>query len=110
MVLFFIDINQTQIYKIPYRDSSHDEIEKIMSFNYVNLFKPNEHTKDYHLWKPNYENFLFEIRDKKYIYAGEKVITFETNDIIVKQSLDIGFNNINFPNAYVEENFYFMLQ
>ena len=39
---------------------------------------------------------------------GEKVINFETNDIKVKYSLDLGFNYIKFPYAYGEENFYFM--
>ena len=32
------------IYKMPYRDISHREIEISLSFNYLNLFKPNEHT------------------------------------------------------------------
>ena len=40
---------------------------------------------------------------------GEKVITFETNDILVKHSLDPGFNDIEFPYAYGEENISFML-
>ena len=48
------------------------------------MFKPNEHTEDYHNKKPNDENFQFQTGDKIYIYIGEKVITFETNDIIVK--------------------------
>ena len=40
---------------------------------------------------------------------GENVIIFETKDIIVKESLDLGFNSIKFPYAYGEENIYFML-
>ena len=36
-----------------------------MSFNYLNVFKPNEHTKDYHFRKSIDENLLFEIEDKK---------------------------------------------
>ena len=46
MVLIFSDLNKAQIYKIPYRNSSHNEIETLMSFNYLNFFKPNEHTED----------------------------------------------------------------
>ena len=79
-----------------------------MSFKYLNLFKPNELTEDYHIGKPNDEIFLFERGDKKYFYVGEKLLTFETNDIIVKSSLDLGFNDINYPIAYGEENIYFM--
>ena len=51
MVLYISDLNRAQIYKMPLRDSSHLEIEKILSFNYSNLFKPNEHTEDYHVKK-----------------------------------------------------------
>ena len=40
---------------------------------------------------------------------GEKVITSERNDIIVKYFLDLYFNDIKFPYAYGEENIYFML-
>ena len=100
MVLIFNDLKKTQIYKIPYRDSPHREIEIVTSFDYVNLFKPNEHTEDYHIRKPNDENFLFEVEDKKYIYVGEKVISFETNDIIVKYSSEFGYNHNKFPYAY----------
>ena len=38
-----------------------------MSFDYLSLFKPNEHKEDYHITKPNKENFLFEIGDIIYI-------------------------------------------
>ena len=80
-----------------------------MSFKYLSLLNPNEHTEDYHIRKPNDENFRFENGDKIYIFVGEKVFTFETNDIIIKYSLDLDFNDINFPYAYGEENIYFML-
>ena len=40
---------------------------------------------------------------------GEKIISFETNDKIVKYSSELGFNDIKFPFAYGEENIYFML-
>ena len=109
MVLIFTDLNKTQVYKIPYRNSPHQEIEILMSFDYLHLFRPNEHTEDYHVRKPNDENFLFKIEDKKYIYVGEKLVTFETDDEIEKYSSEIGFNDVKFPYAYGEENIYFML-
>ena len=74
MVLIFSDLNKAQIYKMPCRDSPHHEIEILMSFDYLNVFKPNEHTEDYHIRQPNDEDFLLAIGDKKYIYVGEKVI------------------------------------
>ena len=109
MVLVFSDLKKAQIYKTLYTDSRHHEIEIVLSCNYLNLFKPNEHTVDYYIRKPNDEFSQIEIEDKNYIYVGEKVITFETNDIIVKYSLDIGLSDMKFPYAYGEEYIYFML-
>ena len=63
---------------MPCKVSSHDEIEILMSFNFLNVFKPNEHTEHYHVRKPNDENFLFEIDDKNYIYVEEKVLLKKT--------------------------------
>ena len=51
---------------MPYRDSPHHEIEILMSFIYLNSFKPNEHKEDYHKRKLNDENFQFKNEDKKY--------------------------------------------
>ena len=83
IVLIFSDLNKTQIYKTPYKDSPHHETGILMSFNYLNLFKPNECKEDYHSRGPNYKIFLFEIENKYFFYVGEKLITFETMDIIV---------------------------
>ena len=109
MVLLFSDLNKAQIYKLPYWDSPHHEIEILMSFHYLNVFRPNEHTENYHIRKPKNENFLFEIGEKKYIHVGEKFISFETNDEIVKYSSEHCFNDVKFPFAHGEENIYFML-
>ena len=46
MVLIFSESNKTQIFKMPYRDSPHHEIEIVMSFNYLNVFKRIEHTEE----------------------------------------------------------------
>ena len=104
MVLLFTDLNKGQIYKMPYRDSPHREIEIPMSFDYLNLFGPNEHTEDSYIRKPNNENFLFKIEDKKYIHVGEKLFSFEADDEIVKYSSEHGSNNIKFPLAHGKEN------
>ena len=80
----------------------------IMSFNYLNSFRPNEDVEGYHIRKPHDANFLFEVEDKKYIHAGEKVFTFETNDEIVNRFSKLGFNDIKYPFAYGQENIHFM--
>ena len=67
---------------MPYRDSPHQGIEIVLSFDYLNLLKTNEHTPDYYIRKPNNENFLFEIEVKSYVHVGEKLFKFETNDEI----------------------------
>ena len=109
MVLIFTDLKKAQIYKIPYRNSPHQEIEILMSFDYLHLYRPNEHTEDYYILKPNNENFLFKIEDNKYIHVGENLFSFETNDEIVKYSSKHGNNDVKYPYAYSEENIYFML-
>ena len=98
MVLFFTDLNKAQIYKIPYRNSPHQEIEILMNFDYLHLFRPK---KD--------ENFLIKIEDKKYIHVGDALITFETKDEIVKYYSEYGFNDVKFPYAHGKENIYFLL-
>ena len=99
MGLIFTDLKKAQIYKMPYRNSPHHEIEILMSFDYLRLFRPNEHN----------ENFLFEIEDKKYTHVGHKLFSFETNDEIVKYSSEHGNNDVKYPYAYGGENMYFML-
>ena len=109
MVLLFSDLSKAQIYKIPYRDSPHHEMEILMTFDYLHSIKPNEHTEDYYIRKPNDENFLFKNEDKKDIYVGEKIFISETNDEIEKFCSEHGYNDIKYPYAYGEENIYFML-
>ena len=72
-----------------------------MSFKYLKLFKANEDTEE--------KNFLFEIEDKKYNFARENSISFETSDKIVKYFSKEGSNDIKYPYAYSKENIYFML-
>ena len=40
---------------------------------------------------------------------GEKLFSFETNDEIVKNSSEHGFNEVKFSFAHGKENIYFML-
>ena len=74
-----------------FRDCLHNELELLVSSNYLNVFKLNEHTEDYHIREPINGNFLFEIENKKYVYVGNEVITFETNDILVKKIVTLRF-------------------
>ena len=80
-----------------------------MTFHHLHLFRPNEDCEDYHIRKPNDENFLFKIEDKKYIHVGEKLFSFETSEEIVKYSSEHGFNDVKFSFALGKENIYFML-
>ena len=92
LVLIFSDLNKAQIYKMRYRDSPHHEIEILMSFDYLNVFGPDENNKD--------GNFLFEIENKKYVHVGEKLFSFETNDKIVDYFSEHGNNDVKYPFAY----------
>ena len=73
------------------------------------MFRPNEHTEDYHIRKPKNESFLFKIGDKKYFHVGENLFSFETNEKIIKYSSEHGHNDIKFPFARGNEETYFML-
>ena len=64
LVLIFSDLNKAQVYEMPCKVCSYDEIGISMSFYHLNLCKPNEHTEDYHIIKSNDENFLFELEKK----------------------------------------------
>ena len=101
IVLIFTDLKKAQIYKMPYRNSPHQEIEKVMSFDYLHVFGPDENNKD--------GNFLFEIENKKYVYVGDKLFSFESNDEIVDYFLKLGNNDVKYSFAYGKENIYFML-
>ena len=81
---------------MPYRDSPHHEIEILMSFKNLNLFKPIEHTEDYNNRGPKYKKFLFENEDRENIYLREKKISFETNDKIVEYISNVGLNDVKY--------------
>ena len=79
---------------MPWRVNSYREIETLMSFNYLNLFKPNEHTEHYYIRRLNDENFRFQFNDNEKVFVGEIVISFQTDDKRVKYSSELGFNDI----------------
>ena len=43
---------------MPYRKSPHQEVEILSSFDYLHLFRPNEHSEDNYIRKPNNEKFI----------------------------------------------------
>ena len=109
LVLIFSDLNKAQVYKMPFRVISNEEIKIVMSFDYLNVFKPSDYTEDYHITKPGDEKFLFEIEDKNYIYVGDKVVRFKTNEQTINYSPKLGHNKKKYSYAYGKENIYFML-
>ena len=86
---------------MPYGKSPHQEIEIVMSFDYLHVFGPDEDKKDL--------NFLFEIEDKKYVHVGENLFSFETNDEIKDFFSEHGFNDVKYSFVRGKENIYFML-
>ena len=48
-------------------------------------------------------------RKKEYTYVGEKVNTFQTNDTILLNFSELGFNDNKYPFAFGEADIYFML-
>ena len=109
LLLIISDLKKAQIYKVPYRDSPHDEIEILLSSNYLNLLKANEHKQDYHTRKPTMKYSYLKLKIKKYNYVGEDLVIFEKNDKIVSFSSEQGFADNKIAIVYGEENVYFML-
>ena len=55
------------------------------------------------------KNFLFKIEDKKYIYVGDRIFSFETDDEITKYFSEDGHNDVKYPFALSNENIFYML-
>ena len=72
-----------------------------MSFDYLHLFGPAE--------KLDNGIFLFEIEHKRYIHMGDKIISFETDDVIEGYTVEHGYNDVKYPYACGKGNIYFML-
>ena len=107
-VLIFTDLKEAQIYKLPYTDSPHHEIEMVIKFNYQHLFKPFDFYEKTHARIVTDENFLFKIEEKKNIFVGENVYNFETFDDINEYFSETGNNDIKYPFALSKENIYYM--
>ena len=109
MVLIFTDLKKIQVYKMPHRKSSHQEIEIVTKFDYLHLFKPNELDEKAHAKIQTNKNLLFKIEDKKYIYVGERIFSFETDDEITESFSEDGHKDVKYPFALSNENIYYML-
>ena len=99
MVLIFTDLKKAQIYKMPYRNSCHQEIEIVKNFDYQHIFKPFDLVKKTHAKIVTDENFLFKIEDKKYIYLGDKVFSFKPIDDIEEYFSKTKHNDVKYPFA-----------
>ena len=108
MLLIFTDLKKAQIYKMPYRNSHHQEIEMVTKFDYQHLFKPFDFDKKTRARIVTDENFLFKIEDKKYIFVGENVYIFETIDDIDEYFSETGHNDVKYLFALSKENIYYM--
>ena len=109
MILIFTDLKKAQIFKMPFRDSSHQEIEMVTKFDYQHLLKLFELDEKTHTIRETNENFLFKIEDKKYIYVGDNVFSFETVDDIEEYFSETNNNDVKYPFGLSDENIYYML-
>ena len=109
MVLIFTHLKKAQIYKMPYRNSRHQEIENVTKFDYQHLFRPFGLDERTHARRETNENFLFKIEDKKYIYVGDEVFTFGTVDDIEEYFSESKYNDVKNPFALSNKNIYYML-
>ena len=109
MVLIFTDLKKTQIYKMPTGNSHHQEIVIVTKFDYQHLFKPSGLDERTHARRETNENFLFKTEDKSYLYVGERVFTFKTEDDIDEYFSECRSNDVKYPFALSNENIHYML-
>ena len=53
--------------------------------------------------------FLLELEKYKYMFIQNFIYTFETTDKIIKYASNLGYNGVNYPFGYGEENIYIFL-
>ena len=106
MALIFTDLKKAQIYKIPYRNSHHQEIEMVQYLVINICLNRLISIKKTRARKETNENFLFKIEDKKYIYVEEKIFTFKTIDDIGEYFSESGFSDVKSHFALGKENIY----
>lgn len=60
--------------------------------------------------EPSHGNsLLIQISKTKYVYIGDNIYSFETDDIILDYISPVGNNDVPYPIAYGKDNIYFML-
>ena len=74
MILIFTDLKKAQIYRMPYRNSPHQEIEKVMSFGYLRVFGLDERIK----MKISYSKLKIE-----------NMFMWEKNYLVLKQMMKL---------------------
>lgn len=52
---------------------------------------------------------LIQINEFRYVYVGDKIYSFDTNEKILDYISPMGRNDVPYPVAYGENNIYFML-
>ena len=108
IVLIFSVLKKAQIYKIPYRNSPHQEIDIVKSFDFLHGFGPDENNKD--------GNFVFEIGDKNMFMWGKVFLVLKQmmKLLIIFQNMVLTMSNIRmltvkrtFTSCYIKNIFLF---
>ena len=47
LVVIFTNENRAQVYKMVCKDIPKNEFELVMTFNFINLFRPKDHKEEY---------------------------------------------------------------
>lgn len=59
--------------------------------------------------KFNGNSILLQITHTNYIYIGEEIFSFKTNSQIIKYISPVGNNDVPYPHAIDEDNYYYLL-
>ncbi len=86
--------------------------KEILSTSYLKVFIGDNDLKDKHYAKKGDfpgNSILIKVSPKKYIYVGDQIYSFTTDDTITSYYSPLGNNQVPYPYAVGEKSVYFML-
>lgn len=114
-----VSSDDSSYYNSDYDDSSEYEPEdtEIIRFKFKQVFIGKsplmEMTKNDESWGSEYDGntILFQIKDKTYVYVGDKILSFTAISEIIEYISPVGNNDVPYPYAIdMDRNIYLILE
>lgn len=111
---FKVEVNDNEI--IIYGEDDYVDIETGKDIrDYPNIVQKITNYHNIFIGKTEYKDgkgnsLLIKLTDNKYVFIGEYIYEFNTDDNIIKYMSPIGNNDIPYPYAIGEKNIYLMIE